>query len=232
MKKRTTYKGLNEFFFEYSSQIKQKRLNRFVEILEKYFIEGSDINIENIKTENFNDLFESVLRKVVQTKSELKLIRFKDILIRELNSPSENAELNDHYLDLISNLTEMEISILYNHRYFTMEYEEKINELNRLNDNLSPLTRQLGNAKGTNKESDFQKPYEDLKKYIDSLSKYKHAEFYELSENSFMFYKQRLFSKGLLIDDRMKRIGSLPFVNMGITEFGIEFIDFIKNSDK
>ncbi|MBU1580479.1 MAG: hypothetical protein KJ754_13690, partial [Bacteroidetes bacterium] len=231
--------ALNELFFEYNGQIKQKRLNRFVAILEEYFTEDSGINIDNIKTEDFNDLFESVLRRVVQTKSELKLLRFKDILIRELNSPSENTELNDHYLDLISSLTEEEITILYNHRHFTTEYEEKIDELNRHKDNLSSLKRQLDKEKDSNRTSEFQKPYDDLtetyerlNKQIDSVSKYRTAEFYGLSDNNFMFYKQRLFSKGLLIDDRMKRIGSLPFKDMGITEFGLEFIDFIKNSDE
>ena len=229
--------ALNELIFEYSGTIKQNRLNRFVEILADNFTEDSGINIDNIKSEDFYDLFESVLQRVVRTKSELKLERFKDILIRQLNSPSEHSELNDHYLDLISNLTEEEITILYNHRHFTMEYEEKINDMNRHKSNLGSLENQLKKESLVIGESKFQEPYERLtvtyencKKHIDSLTKYKTAEYYELSENAFMFYKQRLFSKGLLIDDRMKRIGNLPFSHMGITEFGIEFIEFIKNS--
>ena len=83
--------ALNELFFEYNGQLKQKRLNQFVEILAENFTEDSEINLDNIKTENFSDLFESVLRRVVQTKSELKLNRFKDILIKELNNPTKET---------------------------------------------------------------------------------------------------------------------------------------------
>ena len=229
--------ALNELFFEYNGQIKQKRLNKFVEILSENFTQDSEINLENIKTENFNDLFESVLRRVVQTKSELKLLRFKDILIKELSQPSEHYELIDHYLDLISNLTEEEITILYNHRHFTIVFEEEIDKLNSFKDKMSSLEQQMKKETIIINESKFQKPFDSTKvefqkqkEYIDSFLKYKKAEFYGLTENNFMFYKQRLFSKGLLIDNRMNRIGNLPFGHMGITEFGIEFIEFIKNS--
>src|SRR5690606_21477899 len=71
----------DELFFEYNGRIKQKRLNHFIEILADNFTQESDIKIENIQTEDFNDLFESVLRRVVRTKSEWKLNKFKDILI-------------------------------------------------------------------------------------------------------------------------------------------------------
>ncbi|WP_299244152.1 hypothetical protein [uncultured Aquimarina sp.] len=231
--------ALNELIFDYNGRIKQKRLNKFVEILAENFTEDSRINIDNIKTEDFNDLFEAVLQRVVKTKSESKLRMFKDILVRQLNNPSEHSELNDHYLDLISNLTTEEISILYNHRYFTMEYEEKVNEMNRHKDNLSSLESQMKKESIVIGQSKFKEPYKKLtvtyqksKEYIDSLSKFKTAGYYGLTDNVFVFYKQRLFSKGLLIDDRMKRIGNLPFSHMGITEFGIEFIEFIKNSEE
>jgi hypothetical protein len=213
--------ALDELFFEYNGRIKQNRLNRFTEILAENFTINTPINIENIKTEDFNDLFESVLRRVVQTKSELKLLRFKDILIKELNCPSENVELIDHYLDLISNLTEEEIKIMYNHRFFTISYEEEIDEMNSLKDNLNTLEQQMKNETIIINESKFRKPYNEVKikydkkkEYILSFAKYKKAEFYGLSENKFMFYKQRLFSKGLLIDNRMNRIGNLPFGHM------------------
>jgi hypothetical protein len=231
--------ALDELFFEYNGRIKQNRLNRFIEILAENFTAESGIILENIKTEDFNDLFESVLRRVVQTKSELKLIRFKDILLRELSSPSENVELIDHYLDLISNLTEEEILILYNHRFFTSDFEREIDEMNRLKDNLNSLEDQLKKQTIVIGESEFKKPRDDVKRnleiktaYITSFAKYKTADFYNLSENKFMFYKQRLFSKGLLIDNPMNRIGNKPFAHMGITEFGVEFIDFIKNGQE
>src|SRR5690606_3919762 len=105
----------DELFFEYNGRIKQKRLNHFIEILADNFTQESDIKIENIQTEDFNDLFESVLRRVVRTKSEWKLNKFKDILINELNSPTKQIELVELYLDLISDLSEEELTILYHH---------------------------------------------------------------------------------------------------------------------
>lgn len=228
---------LDELFFEYNGRIKQERFNSFVQILADNFTQDSKIHLENIKTEDFNDLFESVLRRVVQTKSEKKLVRFKDILINEMNCPSDNPELIEHYLDLISILTEIEISILSNHRHFTLEFEDKIDEHNSQKEKLNSIkslkdkeTIVVGESKYQKQLDTVQTKYNESKDYINSFSKYKTADFYNITENNFMFYKQRLFSKGLLIDNRMNRIGSTSFQNMGITEFGIEFIDFIKNS--
>ena len=50
--------ALNELFFEYNGRIKQSRLNNFVEILAESFTEDSNIDLDNIKTEDFNDLFD------------------------------------------------------------------------------------------------------------------------------------------------------------------------------
>lgn len=227
---------LDELFFEYNGRLKQNRLNKFIEILAENFTENTEIDLNNIKTEDFSDLFESILRRVVQTKSKLKLLRFKDILITELKKLSESIELIDHYLDLISNLTEEEITILYNHRFFTAKYEEEIDEMNLLKDKIHSLENQIQHQSTIIGESEKRKQHEDVKseyekkrEFLLSFAKFKKADFYNLSENKFMFYKQRLFSKGLLIDNPRSRIGNLPFWHMGITEFGTEFINFIKN---
>jgi hypothetical protein len=227
--------ALNELIFEYNGRIKQKRLNDFVEVLADGFNEESGINIENIKTEDFNDLFESVLRRVVQTKSELKLIRFKDILVKELTQPSERAEIIDHYLDLISTLTEEEITILSHHRHFDFEFEKEIDELNLLRDNLKSLEQQMKKQSVVFGESEFKKPrdqvkskHEKQKKKLDAYQKFREAEFYNMNEKDFLFYKQRLVSRGLLIDNPRNVISYPPFANMGITEFGNAFIEFIE----
>ncbi len=230
--------ALDEIIFEYSGRLKQKRLNRFIEILAESLTKESEVNLDNIKKENFIDLFESVLRRVVITKSEQKLIRFKDIIVNELTSPSQQIEVIELYLDLVSTLTEEEIAILYNHRYFTEKFEEEIDTLNTIKSQMTKLEQQMKDERLIIDESKFKKPfekakkeYEIQKKKIDAFSKYKKAEFYKLPEKSFMFYKQRLFSKGLLIDNRTNRNGNLPFSHMGITEFGEEFINFLMNNE-
>ena len=230
--------ALDELFFEYNGRIKQKRLNHFVEILAESFSQDSGINIDNIKTEDFSDLFESVLRRVVQTKSELKLNRFKDILMKELNVPTKQTELIEIYLDLINSLSEEELSILYYHKHFDLNFEKEIDRMNVLKDKLNTINQnskkenvQIDGIQLESEDADIQNQIKVIEDWLDDLRKYKTADYYNLDEHRFMFYKQRLFSKGLLIDNRMDRIGNLPFYNMGITEFGMEFIAFIKVSE-
>ena len=231
--------ALNELFFEYNGQIKQKRLNQFVEILAENFTEDSEINIENIKTEDFNDLFEAVLRRVVQTKSETKLIRFKDILIKELNSPSEEPELITVYLDLISSLSEQELIVLYNHRHFDGNFDLEFENKNKLKEQRLKLSQKLKNERISIGDSTYQDSFDKVDKEIKrieqkhkSFDKFRTAEFYEINEHQFIYYKQRLFSKGLLLDWGIGRIGVRPFEMMSITEFGNEFINFIKENEK
>lgn len=229
---------LDELVFEYNGRIKQKRLNNFIEILAKNFTDDSQINIENIQTEDFNDLFESVLRRVGRTKSERKLQKFKDILINELNFPTKQIELVELYLDLISDLSEEEISILYYHKYFDLTYEDEIDKMNNLKGQLHTLKDKKKNETIIIDESPYstkiielEKEIEKFEKWFADLRKYKTSEFYNLDENKFMLFKQRLFSKGLLVDNRMERIGAGKFQHMGITEFGQEFIEFIKGNE-
>ena len=72
--------------------------------------------------------------------------------------------------------------------------------------------------------------FADFEEKVNCKIKFRKAEYYDLDERKFMFYKQRLFSKGLLIDNTSNRIGSLPFRAMGISEFGKEFVKFIQES--
>ena len=152
--------ALNELFFEYNGRIKQKRLNRFIEILAENFTEDSEINIDNIKTEDFNDLFEAVLKRVVQTKSELKLNRFKDILIKELNSPTKETELIDVYLDLITTLSEEELVILFHHKSFNENYDKEREELDKLKERMSRLKENIKKETIIVEKSKYQDDYD------------------------------------------------------------------------
>jgi hypothetical protein len=231
--------ALNELFFEYSGRIKQKRLNRFVEILAENFTEDSEINIENIKTEDFNDLFEAVLRRVVQTKSELKLNRFKDILIKELNSPTKETELIDVYLDLITTLSEEELVILFHHKDFNKNYDAERDKLDKLNEKMLMINENMKRETIIFEKSQYQDNFENtsanIKKIQEKhkeLEKYRNSEFYGISEQKFIFFKQRLFSKGLVLDWGIGRIGVSSFEMMSITEFGNEFFEFIRGDKK
>lgn len=226
--------ALTELVFDYNGRIKQNRLNHFTEILAEGFTQNSDINLENIKTEHFNDLFESILKRVVTTKSETKLHRFKDILINELKTPSE-SDIIDIYLDLINNLSENEILILFNHRHFDKSYLEEISRRDTLRDNLEKVlenkrkeTIVIGESKYNSQIQEIEKERRVIHDKHEKLKIYRNPDFYNLDETKYFFYIQRLYSQALLIDSGVGRIGTEPFYIMSITEFGISFLKFLK----
>lgn len=188
--------ALTEVFFDYSGRIKQNRLNRFIELLSEYFLNNPNINIDNIKTEDFSDLFDSVLRRVVATKSEYKLRRFRDILINQIEEPLSEIDDYQLYLDLIVSLSENDIKVLYNHRFFDRQYEKMY------------------------QEQSVADPSEEFKRY-------RSAKYYGISEEDFMYSKQNLSAKALLIDRGVGAIGVKAFEVMNITEFGQRFIHFL-----
>ncbi len=231
---------LTEICFDYRGRIKQNRLNRFTELLFDYFLENPDVDIEDIKTEDFSDLFEWVLKRVVLTKSEKKLERFRDILINKIEKPSYEIDNLELYLDLISNLSETEIKVLYYHRFFNKEYKKDKELLSELEFNL------ITKKENVDKERDAQRSgyannlslalseynileqkINRLKPLINSYDKYRKAEFYEISVDDFLYCKQSLYSKALLVDSGVGAIGVRPFEIMSITVFGQEFVNFI-----
>ena len=229
--------ALTELVFDYNGRIKQNRLNRFIELLSDYFKDNStDTNIENINTEDFNDLFESIIKKVFTTKSEEKVKRFRDILIKELNNPSEETQLTALYLDLIDTLSEEEIIILEGYSNFNMAYYTRLDGQSKLESELSELLEDFKTKEFLKSDENLQFAIKTLQDNIDdfsclkeSLSKFTEARYYNLTESKFKFYKQRLFSKGLLTDEGIDRIGIKGFEMMMITDFGEEFINFVKN---
>lgn len=76
----------------------------------------------------------------------------------------------------------------------------------------------------------MQNNIDDFSRHKKSLAKYEDVGYYNLTEAKFKFYKQRLFSKGLLIDEGIDRNGIKGFEMMMITDFCEEFINFIKTN--
>lgn len=231
---------LNEIFFDYRGRIKQERLNKFTKLLSDYFSNNSDIELEKMKNEDFSDLLEAVLRKVVFTKSEEKLIRFRDILTNSIKSEPQQLENSEIYLDLVSSVSEVEIEILLNHRVFDKTYELKRENLHNLQGDLEKFKElqkkelkiyQDGYANNYDKSGILlnQKNTEinKLKFEIDSLDKFRQHSFYRLNEDRFLYYKQKLQSLGLLIDRGIGGFGVRSFDRMSITEFGKDFLSFI-----
>lgn len=236
---------LNKVFFDYRSRIKQYRLNNFTELLTVFFVDNPDIDPESLKTEEFSDLFESVIRRVLQTKSREKHIRFRDVLIRQIHRPHEDIEDAETYLDLISTLNEVAIWILNEHLGFIEAFEAidplRAKVLARTTVRQEKINKMPGNTeddqkereKATSKSKADQQKVERYNKQVTSLQGFRKAACYNIQESEYLYYKQTLYAKGLLVD---KGIGggmgdSKPFQWMWITEFGRKFMGFIMKGD-
>lgn len=223
---------LNEVIYDFRGRIKQERINNFVILLSEYF-GNNPVKDEGILTsEDFGDLFEAVLKRVALTKSQQKHARFRDILINYINHPYLDSDDTDVFLELISYLNDTAIIILKHHKIFDADFDFKRIYYNKLNAEIIQLQNfSLGNSvSGTVSQRTLLDKVQELKELDDEfkeLEKTKEAKFYNISEESFLYYKQILFARGLLSDKGVGAIGIKPFQNMGITEFGIKFINFI-----
>jgi len=191
---------LDEVLFGYRSRVKQERLNRFVEELEKYFrlIHSGDIDREHLESEEFGDIFESILRRVVNTASEEKMHRFKKILLNEMTR-TYTSDFKETFLDIVSRINEDQILIL-----------------NRFRE-----------VKDCESEGNSEQRVVDGEGAKVSL-KYK-GNFLEVDEAEYLFYVQDLVSKSLLCDKYVGVYGGAkPYTNLGITPFGEEFLKFIE----
>ena len=227
--------------FEIGGRIKQQRLNSFLEELAKFLTENQeDINIDNIRSEDFIDLFESVITRVVKTQSEIKRQRFKDILINKIKVPYYNIDNADIHLSLICELSEKAIEILSGHGVFNNKFEEEKQRKIDIEDQINKTTLEVqqewkNNRSGhanryssvNSEKQKLETQLRELEQYFSSLEKYRTAEHYNITETEFLYYKQSLASKALLIDSGVGSIGCRSFEIMSITQFGQDFINFI-----
>ena len=195
---------LDEVLFEHRSRVKQERLNRFVEEFKKYLrsMGSCDIDQKHLKSEEFGDIFESILRRVVNTASEEKVHRFKKILLNEMEHTYE-SDFKETFLDIAFRINEDQIQIL----------------------------KHFWNVKdGCESEDNSEQRVVDGEGAETSL-KYK-ANLLGFDEAMYLFYVQDLISKSLLLDEAIALFGgrTKPYINLRITPFGEEFLRFIEGS--
>jgi hypothetical protein len=232
--------ALNEVFFDYRSRVKQNRINAFSELLSAFFLEHGEIDPESLKTEEFSDIFESVVRRVVMTKSKQKYERYRDVLVQHIYEPHKSVENAETYLDLINTLDEMAIRVLSEHAAFTADYT-RLEAIVMQADVRSRQTQEKIDRKKTAYPVDKAeipalqlqleaevKAANEIRQEITDRQAFRKAEFYQISVSEFTYYKQILYSKGLLIDKGFgTHGGSQPFTRMWTTDFGEQFIRFL-----
>jgi hypothetical protein len=223
---------LTEVIFDFRGRVKQDRINNFALLLSEYFGHNPIENTEVITSEDFGDLFESVLTRVMLTKSQEKYLHFRDIVVNYIEQPYPDADDTELFLDLVSQLNETALIILKSHLVFDAEFEFKRERRDRLynevawsksNDKFMSLIY----AKPSSIAGHLQ-TVNELDREFKKLNEVRSEAFYEISEEKFLFYKQILFAKGLFTDKGVDgAISFHPFQNMVVTEFGRKFLSFI-----
>lgn len=99
--------------FRTRQNIKTNRLMDFFESFRQRMEEIYDkpLDSNEICSEEFIDVMESIMIKVQSTKSAYKIERFRDILINQLTSPIDN-QLALKYVGIIDDLTDIQMKIL------------------------------------------------------------------------------------------------------------------------
>jgi hypothetical protein len=97
----------------FRSSVQQERLNKFSEYLRNGFedITGKVFEPESLKSIQFIDAFESIMKKVASTSSEEKLKRYRNVLLKVMYQKTE-SEMFFKYLGLIDEISETQILIL------------------------------------------------------------------------------------------------------------------------
>jgi hypothetical protein len=237
---------LVESIFDRRSRIKQERVNKFIEDLSNFFKKNSNQKIDDefIKTDDFGDLFETILRKISETKSQEKIDRFRLVLTNQMSTPSF-SEFTETFIELISKLNENQIIILAKHHELKSIYpavEANIksykSEKRKLEDEIKELTEKFEKGMNIDGESLAEKQKKlafstldlhDERNKKNELDQFRESTFYSLNKGDYLFFIQDLVSKSLLRELGGGEMGYIPFMFMEITEFGSKLLNFIVN---
>lgn len=196
---------LNELIFDIRGRLVQRRINDFIESFLTYITDiGIIIEDSRLTSEEFNDIYYSIIRKVVETNSKHKLKLFKQILASNTKVIYE-SDFRETFLDLVLKLDYIQIEILKLYRDTGRSGEIDVFEL---------TSRSF-------KERILQIIIENYP----TLTTFE-------AEGKYEFYICDLISKALLIDK--KSVGNTysnlnyeGLTMLYITDFGKEFLNFI-----
>lgn len=205
---------LNEALFEIRGRIAQKRVNDFTNSFISYIQEfGLNINESVITSEEFNDIYISILKHVIETKCKHKLEIFREILKSNIVNPCE-SNFKETYLELVIKLDYIEIEIL------------KIYEDTGRSGSMDIPKGADGCVSVKTSKSCKGIILKRIKEYYQELTTIE-------AEGKYEFYICDLMSKSLLVDiktigNTLDEVGKEGLTMLYITDFGKEFLKFIQ----
>jgi hypothetical protein len=238
--------AINEVLFEARGRLKQERVNSFIEEFSAYLnkFKEDDLNIDQIKSEEFGDLFEELLVAISKTRSIEKRKAFRNLLVNQLLSPNP-IDYSLLILEITSSLQEAQIPIIikicedYESGY--VEYKGKLIGLKK---ELTQQEKELNGSRfGYFSEEDsyvvdskrditteISSIKSKIKNFEESVLEYNEpylAKTYGCEKYEFQFLIQDLVNKGLLVDYGMK-YNANPFDLVEITGLGMDLVDSLK----
>jgi hypothetical protein len=208
--------AINEAMFEIRGRIAQRRINEFVESFLSYLNEiGVNLNEDVITSDEFNDIYMSIIRRVADIKSEHKLRIFREILAANGVSMYQ-SDFRETFLDMVTKLDFLEIEIL------------KLFENTGRSGSMDIVKGSAGTVVTLTTDSHKEKIIEKIQQESPHFSSLE-------AHGKYEFYICDLISKALLIDTKtvgatLKDIGREGLKFLYITDFGKEFLKFIRNN--
>lgn len=241
------YSHVVEGFWNFNKGLKQQRLMNFVESLKLVFESKLKIKLDSydFQSEDFVDLFESIMKEVQTTKSIEKLNAFRGIFINSLILDS--FDLTQVYIDLTTSLHEKQIEIL---NIFISTNEDrkniskKISELSKLHGEKEANTKRLRalTEKGTIESgqsiaqsskdevavlAQLEKAREEHKRIVDSINPIR----FGIESSKFNYFVRDLISKGLLVENTYVSFASNIVDSIDATDFAIDYYKFVTIDD-
>ena len=229
---------LDEMLFEYRGRLKQKRIETFIENFAAAVgkLNKEEIDIDEIKSDDFSDFFESLLLHVAKTGSESKAERFKRLLLKQITNPV-GLDAAEVQLEIIATLQDYHIMILegmcrargkgYVEAYGAWVVAEI--EMNRLEAQIDATGWAEDESNSVEvgikrRISDLKKEFQkNEKKWRDLYAPFDPATYGP--ECDYHYYVQALCSKGLLVDRGSEFPGVFPFYCTEITQLGMDIIE-------
>lgn len=179
--------GIFTELIELKGNLQAARLSAFLEAFHKELAQklGREVQPQDFVSEDFCDAFTSIVKEVINTKSDEKKTRFRKLLLNQFVAPSKDY-LFDKFVQLLAEIDDLQILIL--EKIATRDERHVLRSIENLDTLFDPPTRH-------NMEFEFGKqPPKTITIKIG-------AEDITFERSHFHFLGLDLVSKGLLTED-------------------------------